>query len=291
MTGERVSLRGMTLDDVSEGLRLTRAAGWNQAEADWRFLLERNPGRFVLAVEDGRVVASGGAAVYGTDLAWVCMILVDPGARGRGVGSMVVRGVLDRLSDVAAIGLDATPMGRGVYARLGFVETSRLSRVEAAGAPPAAPWPVVAGIDMEGIDIVDVIDGATMADVLAMDHEVFGADRGDLLRWAAQQAPALCAREHGRVAGYCFGRRGAISRQIGPVVARDVATARALVRAARAGAADRVVIDAPVDRPEWRAALEADGFREQRPLVRMYRSAPPPGRPEHQLAIFGPEFG
>jgi len=110
----------MTLDDVSEGLRLTRAVGWNQAEADWRFLLERNPGRFVLAVADGRVVATGGAVVYGTDLAWVCMILVDPDARGRGIGTVVVRGVLDRLSDVATIGLDATPMGRGVYARLGF---------------------------------------------------------------------------------------------------------------------------------------------------------------------------
>ena len=277
----------MTLDDVSEGLRLTRAVGWNQAEADWRFLLERNPGRFVLAVKDGRVVGTGGAVVYGTDLAWVCMILVDPAARGRGIGTLVVEGVLERLSDVATIGLDATPMGRGVYARLGFVETSRLSRMETTDAPaPAVALPAI-----DAIDAIDAVDAATMRDVLAMDRDVFGADRGDLLRWAAGQAPPLCARTEGRLTGYCFGRRGAIARQIGPVVAREVATACALVRAARAGAVDRVVLDASVDRPEWRAALEADGFREQRPLVRMYRNARPPGRPEHQLAIFGPEFG
>jgi hypothetical protein len=131
-----------------------------------------------------------------------------------------------------------------------------------------------------------------MADVLALDREVFGANRGDLLRWAAGQAPALCARDDGgRIAGYCFGRRGALSRQIGPVVAHDVPTARALVQASRSASVDRVVVDASPDRPEWQAALEADGFREQRPLVRMYRDAKPPGRPEQQFAIFGPEFG
>jgi len=282
VTAERVSLREMTLDDVPGGLRLSQAAGWNQREADWRFLLERNPRRFVAAVDGGRVVGTGGAVVYGTDLAWVCMILVDPSERGRGIGTLVVQGVLDRLSGVATIGLDATPQGRGLYARLGFVDTSRLSRMEATGASETAPSTARA---------VHPIDAEAMDAVLALDREVFGADRGDLLRWAARQAPALCVREEGRIAGYCFGRRGALARQIGPVVARDVATARALVQASRGARAERVVLDASADRAEWRAALEADGFREERPLVRMYRHARPPGRPEHQLAIFGPEFG
>jgi GNAT superfamily N-acetyltransferase len=282
MTLERVSLREMTLDDVPGGLRLSQAAGWNQREADWRFLLERNPARFVVATRHERVVGTGGAVCYGTALAWVCMILVDPEARGRGIGTQLVQGVLERLSDAATVGLDATPHGRGVYARLGFVETSRLSRLEAVG--PSATAPSATGaVGPIGADAMDA--------VLALDREVFGAERADLLRWAARQAPALCAREDGRIAGYCFGRRGALGRQIGPVVARDVTTACALVQAARGASADRVVVDASTDRPEWRAALEADGFREERPLVRMYRDARPPGRPEHQLAIFGPEFG
>jgi len=282
VTLERVSLREMTLDDVAHGLRLSQAARWNQREADWLFLLERNPGRFVVATRHERVVGTGGAVCYGRDLAWVCMILVDPEERGRGIGTQVVQGVLDRLSDVTTVGLDATPHGRGVYARLGFVETSRLSRREAVGRCETAPS-ATGAIGPIGADAIDA--------VLALDREVFGADRANLLRWAALQAPALCVREEGRIAGYCFGRRGALSRQIGPVVARDVATARALVQASRGASGERVVLDVPVDRPEWLSALEADGFREQRPLVRMYRASRPPGRPEIQLAIFGPEFG
>jgi hypothetical protein len=76
------------------------------------------------------------------------------------------------------------------------------------------------------------------------------------------------------------------------VVAREAATAHALVRAALgAGEGEHVVLDVPADRSDWLAILGDMGFREQRPLIRMYRAARPPGRPDLQLAIFGPEFG
>ena len=55
---------------------------------------------------------------------------------------------------------------------------------------------------------------------------------------------------------------------------------------------DRIFVDADAQRPDWLAALSDLGFREQRPLVRMYRGgAQAPGRPDLQLAILGPEFG
>ena len=95
-------LRRMTVDDIPAALQLSTAAGWNQTDEDWRFLLEGNPGRFVVAVRDGRVIGSGGAVCYGSALAWVCMILVDPDQRGHGIGTRIVEGVLDRLTDIAA---------------------------------------------------------------------------------------------------------------------------------------------------------------------------------------------
>ena len=277
-----VVLRVMTPADVADGLRLSGAAGWNQRESDWRFLLEGNPGRFVVAVRDGRVIGSGGAACYGNALAWVCMILVDPSERGHGIGSQIVSGVLDRLADMRAVGLDATPLGQGVYARLGFVETGRLVRLEApptSGEEDESPVrPLVAG-DFDS--------------VLALDRSVFGADRSDLLRAAASRAPAFVAVRDGRVAGYCFGRDGARSRQIGPVVASDVDLASSLVVTSLVSELGQpVVVDAPADRPDWLALLREFGFEEKRPLVRMFRGGVrPPGLPERVWAICGPEFG
>jgi GNAT superfamily N-acetyltransferase len=276
-----VALRVMTPDDIADGLRLSDAAGWNQKGEDWRFLLEKSPGRFVVALRGGRVIGSGGAVCYGNALAWVCMILVDPDERGHGIGTLIVQGVLERIADMRIVGLDATPHGQGVYGRLGFVETSRLVRME---APPTS--------GEEDESEVRPIAAADLDAVLALDREVFGADRGDLLRAAARRAPALRVERGGAIAGYCFGRDGARSRQIGPVVAPDLATASSLVvTSLTRRASGPVVVDVPADRADWLAVLDELGFEEKRPLVRMFRGSPPPGRPERQWAIFGPEFG
>ena len=76
------------------------------------------------------------------------------------------------------------------------------------------------------------------------------------------------------------------------MIARDAATARALVAVSmQAEPSSRVVLDVPAERADWLAMLEEMGFVVQRPLIRMFRASRPPGRPERQWAIFGPEFG
>jgi GNAT superfamily N-acetyltransferase len=276
------TFRDMTPGDIEAGLRFCRASGWNQREEDWRRLLAQGAGRFRAAVVDGRVVGTGGIAAYGT-LGWVCMILVDPSERGWGIGSAIVADLLTLTSGLDTIGLDATPGGRPVYAKLGFRDAAGLVRLESGpregAAPPAGVRPL-APSDLEA--------------ALAWDREVFGADRGELLRWALEQAPeyAWCSGRAGALDGYCFGRHGHRWEQVGPVVARGTETAGRLVAACVGPQPDRrFVIDVPDDRPEWIESLVALGFATQRPFTRMYLGdARPPGRPALQLAIFGPEF-
>jgi GNAT superfamily N-acetyltransferase len=284
-------LRDLTPGDVAGAWRLSQAAGWNQREEDWRTLLALNPGRFVGAVRDDRLVGSGGAVCYGDVLAWVCMILVDPPERGQGLGTRLVEAILERLADMRLIGLDATPAGQGVYARLGFIAVAKLLRMgrdrggDRAEVPPAAA----------GASPAEPLAARDLDAVLGLDREVFGADRAAVLRWLFARAPAAawCVRDGGAVTGYCFGRSGILAEQVGPVVAQSVPAARALVAAAAARATgDRMFVDADAERADWLSALAGLGFREQRPLVRMYRGATQaPGRPDLQLAILGPEFG
>jgi len=284
-TDGAITIRPMAEGDVAAALRLSRASGWNQTEADWRYLLQENRGRFVAAVRGERLVGTGGATCYATRLGWVCMILVDEEERGRGLGSRIVEAVLERLADMRTVGLDATPSGRPVYERLGFTAASSLVRVggaaDEAARSPGAQTRLVEAADLDAL--------------LRLDREAFGADRSRLIRWLWAEAPGLawCAMEQGELAAYCLGRRGDRAVHVGPVVARTVAQARALVGSAAASVPRRaLVLDASTSPPSWLSELETLGLRAQRPFTRMYRSAaPPPGRPELTLAAFGPELG
>ena len=284
-TGGGITIREMAAGDVAAALRLSRASGWNQTEADWRYLLQENRGRFVAAVRGERLVGTGGATCYGDRLAWVCMILVDEEERGRGVGSRIVAAVLDRLAGMETVGLDATPSGRAVYERLGFTAASSLLRVGGAADDAARAH----GAETRPVEAAD-LDA-----LLRLDREAFGADRSRVIRWAREAAPALawCAMHEGRLAGYCLGRPGDRAVHVGPVVAHSVAQARALVGSAAASVpGGALMLDVSMGTPSWLAELETLGLRAQRPFTRMYRSAaPPPGRPELTLAAFGPELG
>jgi len=276
------SFRAMGPEDIPSGLALCRQNGWNQTETDWRLLLEA-PSVFLVAEERGRVVGCAGGVVYGAELAWICMVLVERSVRGQGLGTRLVTEVLDRLPPVDAVGLDATPKGESVYSRLGFTGAAALARLEATVSPataPSGPRPITE---------------ADLPALLARDRAVFGANRGRILRRALAEAPELawCLGEGGdRAAAFCLGRRGANADQIGPVVARSPQAALDVVAAAAARhAGRRFFLDAPAW-PEWRSALEQRlGFREQRPFTRMYRGAAPRWCPEQSYAALGPEFG
>jgi hypothetical protein len=106
-------------------------------------------------------------------------------------------------------------------------------------------------------------------------------------------------RSDNGVLQYCFGRQGRLFDQIGPVVSGDDDIAHALVSAALAAAGERrVAVDAFDSRNAFAAALRADGFIVERPLVRMCRrnnssracrTASEPGN-ICEFAILGPEF-
>lgn len=284
--GGAVTIREMVPADLAAAFQLSRASGWNQTEADWRFLREENPGRFVVAVRDGAVLGTGGASGYGKRLAWVCMILVDQAARGQGIGSQIVSAVLERVADMQAVGLDATPSGRPVYERLGFVAASGLARFGGR---------VTDAGNAGGRTDTHLVEARDLETIVALDPEAFGADRSRLIRWAYAQAPALawCVKDHDAIVGYCFGREGERATHIGPVIAQDAGMAGRLVSRAAAAAAHRdLMLDGATAAPGWLTALQGLGLREQRPFTRMYRAGNrPPGWPELTFAVFGPELG
>jgi Acetyltransferase (GNAT) domain len=144
---------------------------------------------------------------------------------------------------------------------------------------------------------VRALRGADWPALLALDARAFGASRERLLRALAGRLPeaALIAEESGALAGFLLGRDGREARQLGPLVARSSAAARALLAESLARVPPPLYLDLADHEPGIAAWLESLGFRFQRPFTRMvHGTGAPPAAPGDAALVCcpaGPELG
>ena len=284
---EGLNRSDLTPDDAGRGFALSTEIGWNQTEADWTYMLENGDG-VGLTDGNGKLVASAMALPYGA-FGWVCMVLVAPDWRRRGLATALMNDVIERLTSKSIVpGLDATPDGREVYRRIGFLDVYGLERLVAERAELTAVAP-------DGSEIRPLAD-ADMAAVAQFDAPVFAGDRAALLRHLRDREPARAfgAWRDGELAGYVLARDGRTWTQIGPVIAVNTATAMALIAgAAQAGSGPNAllmdVMDYHAEVLDW---LKAGGFEYQRPYIRMIHGSDEPlDRKELVFSPAGPELG
>jgi GNAT superfamily N-acetyltransferase len=291
------NIRALRVEDLPEALALSTAAGWNQRLEDWLLLRRLASESSFAAVSDGRVVGTSLAIDYG-GFAWIAMMLVEPGYRGRGLGARLLEAAMGTQSSNQLIRLDATPAGRSLYRKYGFEDESMLTRSVAPGVRPVVPRDA-------GVVTVRPVTSADLPRIASHDVGVFGGHRSAVLAWALEAGPqyAWIADDDTGPPQYTFGRPGRLFDQIGPVVATNVAAATALVSAAMASAAGHsVVVDAYDAGSHFAAWLRGCGFAGERPLFRMRRppdqisadrlsvSAPAPSPGLSEFAILGPDF-
>ena len=271
--------------DLPGCLELSEAAHWNQNAADWRLMLEIGRG-YGLSLADGALAASTITLPYGAAFAWVSMVLVLPDYRRRGYATRLLRRALEDLSaERRAAVLDATPAGHQVYMEQGFRDTWGFKRF-ALDTRKTSSF-----VDAAGVRPLEARDWSRIG---ALDAEAFGADRTRLLKALAIRLPAagLVCERAGEVTGFLLGRDGREACQLGPLVAREAQSARALLDSALAKVAPPVYLDL-VDREralaDW---LEARGFAFQRPFTRMVHGADrAPGNASLVFCPAGAELG
>jgi len=266
-------------------LALSKAAQWNQNEADWRLMLGFGRG-WGIAPDDGTkagVLAASTLVLPYNGFAWVAMVLVLPEHRKKGFATRLLRTSISFLkkSNKTPI-LDATPAGREVYRKEGFEDTWGFKRFCLAKATP-----------MKGKGSRPIV-ASDWPRILELDRRAFGGDRGKVLRDLARRLPqaAHVAESGGELTGFVLGREGREARQIGPLVARDAEAAKGLLAAALARIEPPVYVDM-VDRdPVTSAWLESLGFAFQRPFTRMVHGADrAPGEDALVFCPAGPELG
>ena len=280
--------RLMTGKDLPSGLRLNTLAGWNQTAADWRGFLENSPAGCFVAELDGQIVGTAATIIYENRFAWIGMVLVDPEFRNRGIGTQLLHKAIEHLDHlgIATMKLDATPLGKPIYLKLGFVPEYEIERWTLKRPAPVEPAQPVWCPNLEH---------AQIARICEFDRELFGADRSYLLQSLDRRAPELTniAWKDDRPHAYSFGRKGLFADHLGPCAAMDPKIAEQLLRSfLERSARETLIVDCLLSHSAFLDSLRAAGFVSSRPLTRMFRGPNShPGRPESICTILGPEFG
>lgn len=250
-------------------------SGWNQTAADWTLFAAHGT---VHAARDDRqnINASGAVLPMGRTAAWISMILVDPAARGQGLGRMVFERCLEQAQRGGRCAfLDATPSGERLYTQYGFTPLWRLTRWQRGARPSATRMETQAPANLDLL--------------AALDAEALGFERAGVLKHLAARTGSRMLRH---AQGFALLREGRIARHIGPLIATQESAAAALLSDIASSEPGPVFIDVPDDRPFLREQLAEQGFVPQRGFTRMTLGEPVPhGQPAFIHAIAGPEYG
>ncbi|MGW1745331.1 GNAT family N-acetyltransferase [Streptomyces sp. NPDC002092] len=217
-----LAVRRLTLRDLTACADLSEDRGWPREEHKWGLLLTAGKG-YGIDDPNGGLVSACVVTEYGPQhhpvLAAIGMVLVAERHARRGVGRHLMRHIVSAMG-TTPLTLHATPNGRPLYEELGFKATGRAEMVR-GHFMPGGPEPEV------------VTRAATAEDlpaILRLDEEVFGADRTPVITRLPAFADRLrVAEEDGRLIGYAAAWPNMETHVVGPLIARDTETAKALI--------------------------------------------------------------
>ncbi|WP_405714666.1 MULTISPECIES: GNAT family N-acetyltransferase [unclassified Streptomyces] len=213
-------VRRLTPGDLVACADLSEDRGWPRDEHRWGLLLAAGTGYGVDDPDGKGLMASCVVTSYGSRLAAIGMVLVAERYARQGVARQLMHHVIAESGDTP-LSLYATASGQPLYEQLGFSVVGRSRRVAGFFRPTGGRPPAV------------TVRPATAEDLRAMvllDADVFGADRTHVLaRLPAFADHIRVAQDGGRLIGYAAAWPSGRTHAIGPLVARDTATAEALV--------------------------------------------------------------
>ena len=206
---------------LSGALELSRDAGWPHTRDDWSFFLSISQG--LAALDDGKVVATTLVTPFGP-VAALNMVLVARSRRGKGLGRRILERAMT-LAEPDEWRLFATPEGAPLYKKLGFCDAGRIVQHQGIVHLPVAPYRDRGPGDGHPISasIAD-LEEFTVADRMAGSHA-----RTRLLAACLRKGRALKLLRDGTLAGVIIVRPFGLGEVAGPLVARDLASARSLL--------------------------------------------------------------
>jgi len=268
-TAQRVVLRSFRITDLEAAHALSVGQQWPHRLEDWQFALLHGTG--VVAVQDGQLVGTALRWLWGRDRATLGLVIVAPALQGQRVGQRLMAALLAGMERRNVL-LHATAQGRGFCERLGFRNVGEFRQHQGI-AVPATPRALADGERLRppGRDEIDAL--------VALDVKAAGLPRDAVVRQLLNDEQVVVFDRGGEAVGFSVLRRFGRGHVIGPVVAPDVASARALIDhwcRLCAGTLLRIDVDAESGMSEW---LESRGLERTGVSVAMLRGRLPPRGP------------
>jgi GNAT superfamily N-acetyltransferase len=250
-TGDaQTTVRRLTDADLQRCSELGVSRDWGAEQRKWGLLFEVGE---VYGIEDeaGRLIATAVLTRYGQQFGSVSMVLVAQSHERRGLGTRIVKHVLDQASSSTLV-LHATPAGRPLYERLGFKPFGTVEAHVGVFDPTGAR----AGR-------TEAASAADLLQLARLDREVYGVHRTALLKRLPNFAERVrvLRNEEGLITGYGALWRSEELAAIGPVLAPDVAWARDLITDLAEGLDDRLRLDVDVESDDLSAWACGHGLK------------------------------
>jgi predicted N-acetyltransferase YhbS len=257
----QLEIHHLTSDDISWAMQLVECANWNQTPNDWRRVLENQAGGSFKAVANDVSVGTVTTTRYGSQLAWIGMMLVHPDYRRKGAGITLMQQALEHLHQfqTSTIKLDATPVGRPLYERLGFRAEWDFERWQRPPSPKVLKLEQSKHHDKHTCGVQEQLQRLRNLDMRA-----FGVDRISFLARVAEDSRCVF-REHG------FGmlRPGRIGSYLGPIVSEKHSITESIIAELLQEIEGSVIWDIFPHDPANKQLAQALGFQPVRSLTRM----------------------
>lgn len=260
----RFEVAKMSARDLPAAQALSREVNWPHRLEDWQFV--HSVGQGLVAYSGDQLVGTAMWWSYDSRLVRLGMVIVDPTIQRSGIGRALMLGILDRISEPTVL-LNATSQGETLYRQLGFQGIGSI--VQHQGASFSAPLvPLRAG---ERIRPLGRNDAARLVE---LDAVASGAGREGVIAALIENGAAVVLDDAGETVGFAFYRRFGRGHAIGPVVARDTASAKALIAhwiGSNAGMFMRIDVPGESGLSDW---LEELGLARVGNVVTMVRGTP-----------------
>ncbi|WP_369790694.1 GNAT family N-acetyltransferase [Rouxiella sp. WC2420] len=268
-----IILREMTAADLTACHGLSQAVSWSHRLEDWQ--LAFHCGKGWVAESAGQVLGSAIYWRWGSESATLGLVIVSPDCQGRGVGKALLNTLIGKL-DGSKIRLHATPEGKPLYEKLGFVTTGGIRQQQ------SRELPVITAPELENncrFRPLGVEDVNTLSE---LDTLSSGMRRPALYQALLDPQSPFCMEKgllltrDDKPAGFALLRKFGRGYNIGPVIAASLDDAKALIQQLLSesnGKFMRLDVEAESGLAEW---LETLGLPcVDRPTT-MYKDGHPP---------------